>query len=97
MREAERAQVAAAAETMGRVRKIRVKFMVSWTRLDDLEPEAERNLRARLQAAWDTWTEKYGVTDSDVKGPDVITHKLDYFPTRDGEFPGKLQKTEQIC
>jgi len=85
-------QAAAAAETLNRVRKIWVRFRAGWTRLDDLEPEAEQALKAALQAAWDTWAGQYGITGADVRGPDVTVHKLDYVPSIDGELdqlPGR--------
>lgn len=86
MKAEEREQAAAAVETLNRVRKIRVGFTASWTRLDDLEADAEQDLRQRLQDAWDGWAGKHGITDGEIRGPNVTARKLDYVPSADGEL-----------
>ena len=84
MQESEQVQVDAAYGTLQRMRGMRVRFTARWTRLDDLEPEAEKVLIESLIATWELWAREHGVTDAEVQGPAVTMIKPDYLPYLDG-------------
>jgi len=88
MQPSEKTRVDEAYATLQRLRGMRVRFTARWTRLDDLEPEAERSLTAALTAAWEDWAREHDITDAQVQGPAVTMSKPDFIPYIDGDLPG---------
>lgn len=80
MQQSEKTQVDEAFATLSRMRSVQVRFQVRWTRLDDLDPSAEHALKDALQAIWEAWAQQHGVTEAEIRGPDVTAAKLDYIP-----------------
>ena len=88
MRQDEQELISEAVSTLDRVRKVQVRFKATWTRLDDLEPGAERALTESLTAIWELWAQEHGVTDAQVPEPEVTVTKADYWTLTGDLTPG---------